>query len=699
MPPIRISIWKKAPFLRILLCWIAGILVAKHLHLSFSISFFSFIIFLCISICVSFLTPWYRWKFRSVFSVLTAFQIITISICFFHWQDVRNQQNWIGYKRFEDSVWLQIKIESEWQTKLTRSITQARCLWIYQDHVWEETSGNIQLAWPAKNGKPKGVRGDVVLIRAKLEVLKPPENPGGFDFSGYAALSGLYHQAKIDHNYFQKLKHDAPPVWQRWICNWRDDLLATLRKYLTPEDGVLGIAEALLIGYKADLDPAWTASYQQTGIVHIIAISGLHLGLIYLVLGWLLDRLPVIQHKPAMKSIILVLLLWIFTAITGASASVLRSAVMFSCLLFGKALGKQGNSANTLAASACILLIFNPMLLWDLGFQLSYAAIIGIGWLQPLFVIQSIERWKIGKWFSEAVAVTLAAQTMTLPITLRLFHQFPTYFLISNLVAVPWSTILLFGEIGLILLEPFPMLASRIADLLEMNIRWLNRFVRTIEQWPASNIAEIPADGWSSLFLFVCIFGFASWRLQGRVIHAYIGILGMIGLVGWYGIRSNLATHQRKLVVYKISVASLVEIISGQSGWIWADTNHLNFDRRSMFRMTKESHIHHWVGHEKWNYFSNSKTKSLNTPGLNILRISDHFSFEGIDSIRPVDVLLISNMPKGSIRDFVLKLQPKWVVVDASNKKWKMVTWKKELEGLPLRRHFVHENGAFQLNF
>lgn len=632
-------------------------------------------------------------------NALTACQLITLSISVFQLQDIRNHRNWIGNERLEDSVWLQIKLESEWQSKSTRSITQAQCLRIFQDNIWKETGGSIQLIWSDKNGKPMGVWGDVVLMRAKLEVLKPPANPGGFDFARYSALSGIYHQIKVDENYFTRIAHDPPPFWQRWISNWRDDLLRTLRKYLTPKEGVLGIAEALLIGYKADLDPAWTASYQQTGIVHIIAISGLHLGLIYLVLGWLLDRLPVIQHKPVMKSIVILLLLWIFTAITGASASVLRSAVMFSCLLFGKALGKQGNSANTLAASACLLLMFNPMLLWDLGFQLSYAAIIGIGWLQPMFVIQSIERWKIGKWVSDGVAVTLAAQIMTLPITLSLFHQFPTYFLISNLVAVPWSTFLLFGEIGLILLAPFPLLANGIADLLEMNIRWLNRFVRAIEQWPASSITEIPADGWSTLFLFVCIVGFASWRSRGRNIYAYIGILGMFGWMGWYGISATLATNQRKLVVYKISGASLVEIIAGRSGWIWTDTSQLNFNSSVLFRMTKESHIHHWVNHETWNYFSDTKNKSVNTPGLNILRISDQFLFEGIDSFGSVDVLLISNSPKGSIRDFVLKLKPKWVVVDASNKKWKLVTWKQELEGLPLRRHFVYENGAFQLNF
>lgn len=699
MLPIRIFIWKKAPFLRILLCWILGILAARYLRVDFSVSLISFFVFSGISIWVSFLSPWYRWKLRWFVNLLVACKIIAISICVFQWQDLRNHKNWIGKKHIEDSVWLQIKLESEWETKATRSINKARCLWIYQDKVWKEIIGSIQLTWQAKNGKPKGVWGDVVLVHAKLEELKPPANPGGFDFAGYAALSGLYHQTKVNEHNYKKLKHDPPSIWQRWISSWRNDLLAILRKYLTLEDGVLGIAEALLIGYKADLDPAWTASYQQTGIVHIIAISGLHLGLIYLVLGWLLDCLPVIQHKPAMKSIIIFLLLWIFTAITGASASVLRSAVMFSCLLFGKALDKQGNSANTLAASACLLLMFNPMLLWDLGFQLSYAAIIGIGWLQPLFVIQSIERWKIGKWLSEAIAVTLAAQTMTFPITLGLFHQFPTYFLIANLIAVPWSTALLFGEIGLILLAPFPMLANGIADLLEMNIRWLNRFVRTIEHWPASSITGIPADTCSTIILFVCIVGFALWRLHGRKQYACIGMLAMVSLMGWYGFMVNRAHKQRRLLVYKSSGVSLVEIISGRTGVIFTDTNHSNFNRPAMIRTLNESHVHHWVNDETWNIVSDSRNKLMRLGDLRIVCISDEFLDVRTASAKPVDVLLITHSPKGSIREFVMKLKPRWVVVDANNKFWKMVTWKKELEGLPLRRHFVYENGAFLLDF
>jgi competence protein ComEC len=699
MPPIRISIWKKAPSLRILLSWITGVLVARYLRVSLSVSFLSFVFFLATSICISFLSPFNRWKLRWVVNLLVVFQIIAISICVFQWQDIRNDKNWIGHKHIEDSVWLQIKLESEWQTKSTRSINKAQAISIYQDKAWKEINGNIQLIWPANQGKPTGAWGDVILICATLEELKPPANPGGFDFAGYAALSGLYHQTKVNEHCFKKLKYDSPSIWQRWISSWRNDLLAILRKYLTPKDGVLGIAEALFIGYKADLDPAWIASYQQTGIVHIIAISGLHLGLIYLVLGWLLDRLPVIQHKPAMKSSIIFLLLWIFTLITGASASVLRSAVMFSCLLFGKALGKQGNSANTLAASACLLLMFNPMLVWDLGFQLSYAAIIGIGWLQPLFVFKTIMRWRFGKWLSEAIAITLAAQTMTLPITLALFHQFPTYFLISNLVAVPWSTALLFGEIGLILLAPFSILANRLAALLEMNIRWLNEYVRMIEHWPLSNVTDIPSDAWSTVFLFICIIGFASWKLYGSNRYGYLGLFGIIGLMGWYSIKVNHANRQQKLIVYKTPGASLVEIISGRKSLIFADTNQRNFNRAHMFRTLKESHMYHWVNGETWNYIQDSNNKLLNTGGLSILRISDEFNRGGIDSMRSIDVLLVTHSPKGSIREFVLKSNPHWVVVDASNKSWKMVTWKKELEGLPLRQHFVNEKGAFQLDF
>jgi competence protein ComEC len=286
-----------------------------------------------------------------------------------------------------------------------------------------------------------------------------------------------------------------------------------LRKYIKNDDETLGIAEALLIGYKNDLDKDLVQAYSNTGVVHIIAISGLHLGLIYMVLLWLFDRIPFIKRFKIFKSISIISCLWIFSLLTGASASVLRSAVMFTCIIIGKTIKRQSSIYNSLAASAFILLCYNPYFLWDVGFQLSYLAIIGIISLQkPIHQLLYFETYLIKKIW-EMSSITIAAQIITFPICLYYFHQFPNVFLISNLIAVPLSTVILFSEIILICFSWIPFLGIYLGKFVEVSIWLMNDLIICFNKIPFAICKNIYANLFSTYVLYALVICILCWLI------------------------------------------------------------------------------------------------------------------------------------------------------------------------------------------
>jgi len=217
--------------------------------------------------------------------------------------------------------------------------------------------------------------GNILLTHALPQKITNALNPGDFDYAKYLSQQQIYHQLFLKDSDYVILQTKQESLIMKLVFNLREDVLNILKKEISDKK-IRGIAEALLIGYKNNLDQELVQSYSNTGVVHIIAISGMHLGLIYVVLLWLFGKLPFIRKQKFLKFGSVLLCLWIFSLITGASASVLRSAVMFSCIIMGELLQKKSNIYNSLAVSAFLLLCYNPLFIFEVGFQLSYLAIL-----------------------------------------------------------------------------------------------------------------------------------------------------------------------------------------------------------------------------------------------------------------------------------------------------------------------------------
>ena len=285
----------------------------------------------------------------------------------------------------------------------------------------------VQAAVPTGSGP-----GTLLLTKAEPKLAKRPLNPHTFDFSAYLAQRGIRHQMYIKADEASLIAKASEPGTLQSLRAWIAHRLSLA--FPTPRES--GVAKALVLGDRSGLDQELREVYTKTGAVHVLAVSGLHTGVIASILIWLLARLP-LREWPWLQVLLLAAGLYAYVALTGFSPSVQRSAIMFGMLFAGRLLRLDTNAFNSLGASAILLLLFDPQLLWSLGFQLSYAAVAGILAFYPLF----------SRWFSstitpvrkvgELLAVSLAATLATAPITAYHFHQFPVYFLLSGIVAVP----------------------------------------------------------------------------------------------------------------------------------------------------------------------------------------------------------------------------------------------------------------------
>ena len=392
-----------------------------------------------------------------------------------------------------------------------------------------------------------------MVFKKSLQEIKSPGNPGGFDYKRYSLFQGITHQVYLKENEFEVLPGENKTWFNEFIFAGREKVISILRKNIKGEKE-LGLAEALLIGYKDDLDKTLVQSYSNTGVVHVIAISGLHLGLIY----WLLLQLTLVLRKRKninpiaigwLRPVIIITGLWLFSFLAGAQPSIIRSAVMFTCIVLGDSLTRKTSIYNTLAFSAFLLLCYNPFWLWDVGFQLSYTAVLSIViFMRPVYNWFYIKN-KLLDFIWKLNAVTLAAQILTLPISIYHFHQFPNYFLLTNFVAVPLSSFIVLGEILLCAVSFIPPIALFVGKILSWLIWLMNSYVERIEMLPFSLWDSLQISIPQAIFLMVAVAGFGYWLLEKNKTGFKYGLVALFIFFGLRSVSFIKANNQKKLIV------------------------------------------------------------------------------------------------------------------------------------------------------
>ncbi len=687
--------WKKAPFIRLLIPLITGILLQWNLQLEpyyFWIIAATSVIF----IILIFFIPFFK---RFQLSSFTGFAIFILFIslgALLAWhQDIRHHPGWFGntYKN-EDALMVTILEPPVEKTKSIKA--NASVDFILQKHDTINTKGTIIIYFKKDSTVSRLKYGTQIIIKKPLQEIKNSGNPGGFDYKRYSLFQSITHQIYLKENEFEILPTENKNRFHQFIFLSRQKVLNILRNNIRSEKE-LGLAEALLIGYKDDLDKTLVQSYSNTGVVHIIAISGLHLGLIYWLLLQVLRPLQKRKYIKWLHPVLIISGLWSFSLLAGAQPSVLRSAVMFTCIVLGESMTRKSSIINTLALSAFILLCYNPYWLWDVGFQLSYAAVLSIViFMRPIYNWLYIKN-KILDFIWKLNAVSIAAQILTVPIGIYHFHQFPNYFLLTNFVAVPLSSIIVLGEIFLCAISFFPVVALIAGKCLEFLIWIMNSYIERIEILPFSLWDGFQLSILQALLLMVVVTGFSFWLIEKSKAGIKVGVIALMGFFIFHAIFLIRANNQHKIIVYNVPQKKAIDVIDGRKYMFIGDTDLLADDFIRNFHI-KPSRILNRIepAVDLSKYYLSENIVQYN--GKKILLIDSGTTFSPSSKKIFIDYLIISKNPKLYFNNLLQALQVKKVVFDGSVPVWKMKNWKKDCDSLHIPYYDVSEKGAFVMN-
>ncbi|MFA9393008.1 MAG: ComEC/Rec2 family competence protein [Prolixibacteraceae bacterium] len=409
--------------------------------------------------------------------------------------------------------------------------------------------------------------GQSILFQSNLYPISNSNNPGEFNYRQYMFREGIRYQAylkkgiKVLSGEHRTLKISALKI--------QSNLLNYYKKAGIKGDE-FAVLSALTLGNKNYLSNELKSSFAASGAMHVLAVSGLHVGIIYLILKILLQPLNHFRKLKIVKVIFIFLFLWSYAFITGLSPSVLRSATMFSLILIGDNLNRKTNIYNTLAFSAFLLLLYDPGILFKIGFQLSYAAVTSIVFFQPRINALVKTKNQFIRWTWGLFSVSLAAQIGTFPFSLYYFHQFPVYFWLSNFIAIPAATILLYLAFLFFVTTPLPVLSHFFALLMNAVLKGLNASTLFIENLPAALIRNIWMDQFTFLLLVLLVILLA-WALAVRKkMPALLGLVTLLIFTGYLSAKTIQRQRQSILLFYNTYSEPLLSIIDGENHYYFS---------------------------------------------------------------------------------------------------------------------------------
>lgn len=433
------NFWQTTPFARIAISFSVGVLGSEYLN-NFNLTHLTgcFLSVCLLSLISNISALPMRVQFHLKGLSLIGFLLLLGAghhfLC-----DERNYMTYFGQKSGET---LLVKISERPEPKKDKLKMKASVIAWFNENQWYRCSGNLLLYIP-NTPSLRIEHGD--LIQIKRSIVQPPSkmlNPYGFDYSRYLHINGIHHVAFAKNADYRLVGINQIHPMMRWIQNIQNHLLQTFAIYF-PDKNDRGIIEALTFGYKVNLEDQAVDIYSKTGVIHVLAVSGLHVGLIYASLRFVTFFLMATPWQRKIRASIIVVGLIAYALLTGMSPSVNRAVLMFILFVLADVSGKNNQSLNSLFSSAFILLLINPLWLFHAGFQLSYLAVAGILLLHPnIEKSLSLKSFWLKKLWT-LVSVSLAAQIATFPLCIFLFHQFPNLFLPANLIAIPLTTVLL----------------------------------------------------------------------------------------------------------------------------------------------------------------------------------------------------------------------------------------------------------------
>ncbi|MFH6767920.1 ComEC/Rec2 family competence protein [Gaetbulibacter aquiaggeris] len=529
--------------------------------------------------------------------------------------------------------------------------------------------------------------GDVFMTKTSLRDVNPPLNPGQFNYKNYLEKQYIYHQLFVTKDMLFNLKTSDQTVFG--IANKiREHINFKLIKYSFKPDE-LAIINAILLGQRQNISEDVYTNYRNAGAIHILAISGLHIGIILIMLSSVFKPLERLRYGIYIKTILIVLILWSFAIIAGLSASVSRAVSMFSIVAVGMHLKRPTNIYNTLAISIFLLLLFKPLFLFDVGFQLSYLAVFGIVSLNPTLDNLWTPKYWLFKKLWQTLTVTLSAQIGILPISLFYFHQFPGLFFLTNLLIIPLLGIILGVGIIILFLAVLNILPMALAKLFGLLINYMNHIVGWVAEQEAFLITDI---SFSLLFVVVFyLFIISCFRfIINRNYQRFLLLLSIIVVAQIILIYTKIESPKNQFLIFHKNRYSLLG--NSQSKKLTLSDN-LDSINKQKDRTIKDYMVS--------NHIKNLEKDSLQSVyllGNKKLLVIDSFGIYNVKTFKP-DYVLLRNSPKINLNRLIVELNPKLIIADGSNYKSYIERWETTCEKTKIPFHQTNEKGALIIKY
>ena len=615
------------------------------------------------------------------FSIFVPIVFVCIGMLSSAIQQAKNQKNHIAHQVKKDTVhWVLVEVNEVLKSN------DYNFKYLVDAHSIDDakTHGKL-LVQIAKEDKNQAFSvGDQLIFATELSAFEHPKNPQAFNYKTYMNNQLIFYQAK-PKVYVHQTNEDGTSLLSK-ADNFRNQIQFKLDQAGFNKQQ-LGLIQALLLGQKKQIDPETYANFSKAGVVHILAVSGLHVGIVLLLLQWVFKPIDYLKNGRIFKTIIIVILLWGFALIAGFSPSVTRAVSMFSLFAIALNMKRKTNTINLLCLSLFPILIVKPHFILEVGFQLSYAAVFSIVMLQPKLYALYRPKFYIDKLFWSVFTVTTSAQLGVLPFSLFYFHQFPGLFMLANLVIIPFLGILLGGGILVIILAFLDFLPEFLVRSYSFLLDVLQNFVNFI----ALQEEFVFQDIFFNFTMFLCLL-FMIWSLlfyvRSKHYNYIIGFfIGAIGMTWSYALAIEEQQNSAELIIFNeyrktalgIKKARQFSLYFSDSlqnpKELYSIKNYLPLYNIERFEVKNPKPFYHFNQHET--------LLVIDSTAIYPRKVKNAYVY-------------LSQSPKLNLERLINEIQPKEIIADASNYPSFVKQWQATCKEFNIPFHSTYRDGAWR---
>jgi competence protein ComEC len=671
------------PLARITIYFVLGILFATYAKITPQTTF----CLLSISAVLFFIFYFFANKNfiqKAYFGIFTFFLsfVIGITTQVVH-NDYFQKDNYIHFCTTENKNHL---LEVTLREKLKSSNFNNRYIAVVNRFDNEKSSGKLLLNIEKEGLKTDLEIGNALLIKGEIYPHKKPNNPNQFNYGKYLTTKSILAQMYVGVSDLKINTKIDKNIWY-YSAKLRKRIIENLRKsnFNSQE---LNVVVALILGQQQDISPEILHDYQFAGAVHILSVSGLHVGYLLLFINFLLLRLPKNKMANLARFFIIFFSLWGFAIIAGLSPSVVRSVTMFSFVAGGMCLKRETNIFHTLLVSLLLILVVSPSFLFDVGFQLSYVSLFFIVWLQPLFKQIWHPNNKIKNYFWDILTVSCAAQIGALPLSIYYFHQFPGLFFLTNLVILPAVGLIM--AVGVLLMiiavfSPVWIVLSKTLEYLVFAMNWTIGKIASLEQFI---IQDIPLNIWMLFALYLIIIAVVVWFKKPNFTKLIFALIAIFLFQISYFTTHYINQNQQEWIVFHSKKNTIITERIGKNTMLFANDSILkNGDKNGTLKSYLIANFSAITKKEKLGnllFFDNNTILIIDSLGIFPKNINPN-------------IVVITQSPKINLDRLLTFYHPKVIIADGSNFKSYVKRWKTSCEKMKIPFQATAEKGFYKI--